>query len=67
VKSSRKWYQAEGERRGVKVTYHSFAYAGQEEKPVALKEMQKYKSLGERGGQVLPCLHFIGRTPHGKV
>lgn len=36
-------------------------------KPVALKEVQKYKSLGEGGGQVLPCLHFIGRTPCGKV
>lgn len=30
---------------------------------VALQEMQKYKSLGKRRGQVCPCLHFVRRMP----
>lgn len=52
MKCSRELYQAGGERRGMEVTHHCFAYMGQKMKTVTLKEMQKYKSLEKRGGQV---------------
>lgn len=47
----------------MEVTYNSFAYTGQKMKTVALKEMQKYKSLEKRGGHVWPRLHFVSRMP----
>lgn len=67
MKCSRKCYQTEGKRRGVKVTYHGSDYAGQEDVASGGQGIAVVQSLGERGGQVLPWFHFIGRRPRGNV